>query len=76
MFCVEVCVFISWVPYACAAMAEVHIGRGGFARVHMVMETSRSLKFTFSNSLIIHQEETKKITAVTMVWIYVPYFFL
>ena len=26
----------------------------------------------FSNSLIIHQEETKKITAVTVVWICVP----
>ena len=27
---------------------------------------------TFSNSLIINQEETKKITTVTVVWICVP----
>ena len=31
-----------------------------------------SMEQTFSNSLTIHQEKTKKITAVTMVWICVP----
>ena len=30
------------------------------------------LKFIFSNSLIIHQEKTKKITTVTEVWILDP----
>ena len=29
-------------------------------------------KYIFSNSLIIHQEKTKKITTVTVVWICVP----
>ena len=33
---------------------------------------SSKLYFTFSNSLIIHQEKTKKITTVTVVWICDP----
>ena len=30
--------------------------------------------YHFSNSLIIHQEKTKKITTLTVVWICVPYY--
>ena len=32
----------------------------------------KRLELYFSNSLIIHQEKTKKITTVTVVWICVP----
>ena len=36
------------------------------------MEFGRPLTGHFSNLLIIHQEKTKKITTVTVVWICVP----
>ena len=42
-----------------------------FTLTHMLMRKSKADQ-TFSNSLIIHEEKTKEITAVKEVWICDP----
>ena len=40
--------------------------------VHIIIRTVSVKNVNYSNSLIIHQEKTKKIPTVTVVWICVP----